>query len=417
MTALTVLQIINRTIGVLFLLCYFYQLLYVPVALRQKKRPEGAAPLRRYAVLISARNEQAVIAQLIESIKSQDYPAENLVTFVVADNCTDGTAAAARDAGAVVWERSDTRHVGKGYALNFLLKNIRDSWGDEYFDGYFVFDADNLLRSDFVSRMNEVFGPDCQIVTSYRNSKNFGDNWISAGYALWFLRDAAFLNAPRTRLGLSAVVSGTGVLFSREIMLKAGGWPFHSLSEDTEFTVHSILDGQRVGYCGDAELFDEQPTRLGQSCRQRMRWVRGNLQVFLKEGGRLTLGLAGKNALSCLDLLLSIPPAIFLSVCGVAAGLALTAVDLLSGGPLLPLLVTAVTSFAVPYLLLFLAGAITTATQWRRIRTSAWKKLLYTFTFPIFMATYVPITIFALFGRVEWKPIEHRAVASVQELR
>ena len=148
-----------------------------------------------------------------------------------------------------------------------------------------------------------------------------------------------------------------------------------------------------------------------------MRWVRGNLQVFLKEGGRLTLGLAGKNALSCLDLLLSIPPAIFLSVCGVAAGLALTAVDLLSGGPLLPLLVTAVTSFAVPYLLLFLAGAITTATQWRRIRTSAWKKLLYTFTFPIFMATYVPITIFALFGRVEWKPIEHRAVASVQELR
>ena len=72
MTALTVLQIINRTIGVLFLLCYFYQLLYVPVALRRKKRPGGAAPLRRYAVLISARNEQAVIAQLIESIKSQD---------------------------------------------------------------------------------------------------------------------------------------------------------------------------------------------------------------------------------------------------------------------------------------------------------------------------------------------------------
>ena len=62
MTALTVLQIINRTIGVLFLLCYFYQLLYVPVALRRKKRPGGAAPLRRYAVLISARNEQAVIS-------------------------------------------------------------------------------------------------------------------------------------------------------------------------------------------------------------------------------------------------------------------------------------------------------------------------------------------------------------------
>ena len=417
MSALPVLENINRVIGLLFLLCYFYQLLYVPVALGRRRRGWTDAPVRRYAVLISARNEEPVIAQLLESIRAQDYPVDSLTAFVVADNCTDGTAAAARDAGAVVYERFDKQHVGKGYALNFLLTRIRDAWGDDYFDGYFVFDADNILRSDYVSRMNETFGPDCQIVTSYRNSKNFGDNWISAGYALWFLRDAAFLNAPRTRLGLSAVVSGTGFLFSREVMLRCNGWPFHSLSEDTEFTVHSILDGQRVGYCGDAELFDEQPTRLGQSCRQRMRWVRGNLQVFLKEGGRLTLGLAGKNALSCLDLLLSIPPAIFLSVCGVAAGLALTAVDLLSGGPLLPLLVTAVTSFAVPYLLLFLAGAITTATQWRRIRTSAWKKLLYTFTFPIFMATYVPITIFALFGRVEWKPIEHRAVASVQELR
>ena len=69
------------------------------------------------------------------------------------------------------------------------------------------------------------------------------------------------------------------------------------------------------------------------------------------------------------------------------------------------------------YLLLFLAGALTTATQWRRIRTSAWKKVLYTLTFPLFMATYVPITVLALFGKVEWKPIEHRAVMTVRELK
>ena len=74
-------------------------------------------------------------------------------------------------------------------------------------------------------------------------------------------------------------------------------------------------------------------------------------------------------------------------------------------------------SFLVPYLLLFLAGALTTATQWRRIRTSAWKKVLYTLTFPLFMATYVPITVLALFGKVEWKPIEHRAVMTVRELK
>ncbi len=417
MSALTVLQTINRVIGVLFLLCYFYQFLYVPVALRRKKRVAADVPIRRYAVLISARNEEAVIGQLLESIQRQDYPDGNLIPFVVADNCTDSTAQAAKDMGAVVYERHDRLHVGKGYALNFLLTQIRDSWGDDYFDGYFVFDADNLLARDYVSRMNEAFGPENQIVTSYRNSKNFGDNWISAGYALWFLRDAAFLNGPRSQLGISAVVSGTGFLFSKEIMLRAGGWPFHSLSEDTEFTVHNILEGEKVGYCGEAEIFDEQPTSLGQSFRQRMRWVRGNLQVFLKEGGRLTAGLAGGNALSCLDLLLSIPPAIVLTVCGVVVGLALTVMELLSGGPVLPMLGATLASFLVPYLLLFFAGALTTATQWRHIHASTWKKLLYTLTFPLFMTTYVPITIMALFGKVDWKPIKHQAVMNIQELK
>ncbi|MBD5161049.1 MAG: glycosyltransferase family 2 protein [Oscillibacter sp.] len=417
MSALSILQNVSRTIGILFLLCYFYQLLYVPVALWRRHRVVTAAPLRRYAVLIAARNEAAVIAQLIDSIRQQDYPEEYLDVYVAADNCTDDTAHAASEAGATVYRRSDARRVGKGYALHFLLSRIREERGDQYYDGYFVFDADNLLAPDYVSRMNEAFSDSCPVVTSYRNSKNYGDNWISAGYGLWFLRDAAFLNAPRTRLGLSATVSGTGYLFSREIMLRHGGWPFHSLSEDTEFTVDCLLNGEKIGYCGEAELFDEQPTRLGQSVRQRMRWVRGNMLVLLRHGGRLTGSIGGKNGLSCLDLLLSMAPAIVLAVCGTAAGALATVLELLSGGQPLPMLGTAILSFAVPYLLLFAAGAITTITQWGKIRTSPWKKILYTLTFPLFMATYVPITILALFGRVEWKPIEHRAVMTIRELK
>ena len=382
MSALTVLQHVNQIIGILFLICYSYQLLYVPVALWRRHKVVRSAPLRRYAVLISARNEEAVITHLIDSIRQQDYSQENLDVYVVADNCTDNTAGAAREAGAIVYRRSDRVHVGKGYALHFLLTRIREERGDQYYDGYFVFDADNLLAPDYVSRMNEVFGEDCQVVTSYRNSKNYGDNWISAGYGLWFLRDAAFLNDPRTRLGLSATVSGTGYLFSREIMLRLDGWPFHSLSEDTEFTVDCLLKGVRIGYCGSAELFDEQPTRLGQSVRQRMRWVRGNMLVLLRRGGHLAKGTVGQGGLSCLDLLLSMAPAIVLAIAGTAAGVLATVMELLAGGRILPMLAAAGMSFLVPYLLLFLAGALTTATQWRRIRTSAWKKVLYTLTFP-----------------------------------
>ena len=150
MSALIVLRSINRIIGILFLLCYSYQLLYVPVALLHKKRAKAAASIRRYA-------EEAVIGHLLDSIRRQDYPADSLAAFVVADNCTDGTARVAREAGAVVYERTDRVHVGKGYALNYLLTQIRDAWGDDYFDGYFVFDADNLLAPDYVSRMNETF--------------------------------------------------------------------------------------------------------------------------------------------------------------------------------------------------------------------------------------------------------------------
>ena len=82
MSALDFLQTINQMIGLLFLVCYAYQLLYVPVALWRRHQVVKSVPPRRYAVLISARNEEAVIAQLIDSIKNQDYPSEMLLSLI-----------------------------------------------------------------------------------------------------------------------------------------------------------------------------------------------------------------------------------------------------------------------------------------------------------------------------------------------
>ena len=65
---------------------------------------------------------------------------------------------------------------------------------------------------------------------------------------------------------------------------------------------------------------------------------------------------------------------------------------------------------------LFAFGAVTMIAEWKRIAGPAWKKVLYTFTFPLFMLTYVPISIAALVGKVEWKPIQH-GIAKVQEER
>ena len=85
--------------------------------------------------------------------------------------------------------------VGKGYALDYLFRRIFEDQGEQAYEGFFVFDADNLVDPQFVREMNKMFDTgEYAALTSYRNSKNFCDNWISAGYALWFLREARYLN-------------------------------------------------------------------------------------------------------------------------------------------------------------------------------------------------------------------------------
>ena len=71
----------------------------------------------KYAILIPGRNEEPVIANLIESIHKQDYPKELITVFVVADNCTDNTAKIAREHGAICYEHQNPNERTKGFAL------------------------------------------------------------------------------------------------------------------------------------------------------------------------------------------------------------------------------------------------------------------------------------------------------------
>ena len=121
------LSYLNFVLAALFAACYCYQAVYAVVRLARKRRKYQAEKLCRYGVLIAARNEQAVIGQLIDSIRGQDYPQDLLDIFVVADNCTDDTAQVARARGATVYERQNKYLVGKGYALHFLLGKIYES--------------------------------------------------------------------------------------------------------------------------------------------------------------------------------------------------------------------------------------------------------------------------------------------------
>lgn len=319
-------KMINYILMCLFFACYMYQFLYIPVSWLPRKRRAREAPLHRFAVLIAACNEETVIGNLLDSIKAQSYPERFLEVFVVADNCRDKTAETARAHGAEVYERHNASLRGKGYALDFLLREMERHAHNE-FDGYIVLDADNVLERDFVSRMNETFSEGKDIVTCYRDSKNYGDNWISAGYGLWFLRESRYLNGARSRIGASCGVSGTGFLFSRTVLEEqGGGWPFHLLTEDIEFTIENVTAGRRVGYCPEAVLYDEQPVRFRQSWAQRLRWSRGYLQVFRKYGGKLLTGMF-RGSFSCYDMAMSIMPAAVLTGLSIVVNLGAAAVN------------------------------------------------------------------------------------------
>lgn len=406
-----VISTIEKSLWLIMTVCYAYQLFYICYMLFRKKKADPAKKeerLNTFGIVISARNEENVIGQLINSIHKQNYPEELLKIYVVADNCTDRTAEICREKGAAVFERFNKRLVGKGYALDFLFKRILKTEAD--CDAFVFLDADNILDKNYILEMNRTYNKGYRVITSYRNSKNYGSNWISAGYSLWFLRESKYLNNARMELKTSCAISGTGFLVKREIIEQNNGWKHHLLTEDIEFSVDSILQGEKIGYAENAMLFDEQPVTFQQSWNQRLRWAKGFYQVLGKYGKSLLKSLFTSFHFSCFDMIMTIFPAVFVTL--LSLGLSLLKIFFavfIVASP--ELILESVFSF-IPYLgfcyaLLYIVGLIATVTEWKNINCPPYKTILYTFTFPIFMFTYIPIAIAALFKKVEWTPIEH----------
>lgn len=408
------LALIAKYLGLCLGLCYAYQILYLFLPLFRKKNIPAAKKFHRYAILIAARNEEAVLPHLLDSIRQQDYPVEYIQVFVVADNCTDNTAQVAAEGGAVVFTRFSTKQVGKGYALNHLLHQIDISYGWDSFDAFLVFDADNILCPDYITQMNSVCCAGYDVFCGYRNSKNFGTNWVSAGHALWFLHDSTHLNASRMALGLPCTVTGTGFGFKRSLLSRYGGWNFFTLTEDIEFSYQCIVDGIRMGYCHNAIVYDEQPERFRVSWRQRTRWVQGGIQVSVRYGWRLLKGIfrGGRTGIACLE-------ALTLSLWGYGIGVLCGCISLLSTAftaGLSGVLQAFGAALLSAYGFSFLVGAMTLLMARKRIRATLWQRILGLFAFPLYALTYAPISISALFRKFHWPPIEHTVAISPKDM-
>lgn len=409
----------NLFLMILFSVFYFYQAIYLLIGLLKKEKKQKEAKWHRFAVVISARNEERVIDQLLDSIRIQNYPSELVDIYVVADNCTDATAKVAREHGASVMERYNHMNVGKSWALNDAFSWINRKKGINYYDGYFVFDADNVLDVNYIKEMNQTYSQGFEVVTSYRNSKNYDSNWISAGYGLWFLRESRFLNGTRMKLNQTSMISGTGFLVSSKLIAENGGWVHHFMTEDIQFSVDMILQGKVIGYSSRAMFYDEQPTRFSDSWKQRLRWAKGFYQVFAAYGKRLTLKCMKCSGFQFFDILMTIMPATLLAL----ASIGVNFVGIIHGVMIDNTHLVTLASFEIIgtvvgiYLSLLGFGFVTMISEWKNIYCSNVKKILYLLTFPLFMMTYIPISIVALIQPVEWVPINHTINRSLKDIQ
>lgn len=418
---LTPIVIFNIVIWLFFTLAYFYQAVYiVRVLMRGTVRLPKAKKQHRYAFFIAAHNEELVIGNLVRSILSQDYPRELMDVFVVCDACTDDTHARAEEAGAIVWDRNDLARKGKSWAMDYGFDRILNEYGDKY-EAFIVMDADNLVSRDYLSIMNQAFDAGYLVCTSYRNSKNFDSSWISSAYALWFMREAKFLNNARMMVGTSCAISGSGWMVSERIVKGMHGWDFHTLTEDIQFSTFCCANNVQIGYA-PAEFFDEQPVTFKASWTQRMRWTKGFYQVFFSYARDLCKGIS-RGRFASYDMLMTVAPgmiltllsffvnATYLIVGGLSHGFVATQLELtMCVGSL-------VMTFLSMYLVFFVLAIITTVTERKHIHTKKkWRVIANLFTFPIFMMTYIPITVAALFKRVEWVPTKHDIAVNVDDV-
>ena len=391
---------------------WLYQIIISLCSLvKLKEKPLKVNKEHRFMAIIPAHNEEAVIGNLIESLKNQNYNKELYDIYVIADNCTDNTARVARELGAIVYERFDETKKTKGYALDwFLQQKINE---DAPYDALCVFDADNIVDKNFIKAMNKKLCQGEDVVQGYRDIKNPTDNWITSGYALFYWTNHRFYHLARYNLGLSPMLNGTGFMVNFNIIKENNGWKTLTLTEDIEFSLQRILKGKRLGWATDAIVYDEQPTGFKQSWSQRSRWTAGHMQCIKEYTGKLFETAKDKKSMVTIDGLLYIvgsTPMFILTILLLLSNFLLYAVDGMTQAELISnLLRYLVPTFVLPSA----TAAFVMYLDGKPIKPM----IKGFFTYPLFMGSWIIINIKCLFKReTTWEKITHNRSIKIDDV-
>ncbi len=360
-----------------------------------------AKKMRRFAVLTAARNEELVIGGFIKSIQKQSYPIELVDIFVIPNNCTDNTEEVAKAHGAQIVHCPFPVRC-KGDALQQALMQLRKKG----YDAFCVFDSDNLVKSDFLMKMNDAFDAGAKVAKGRQLAGNAKDSWVAGCYHIYFNLIHLFFNRARGACGLSAKLVGTGFAVDKEVLERLGGWNTTTLAEDAEFSAQCALLGERVWWVPEAITYDEQPTSFRVSLLQRRRWCSGIMQVGKLHLKNLIKRLHQPNWAYAADFSMFLMGAFAQALSILPLGLTLLAAILDGKEGIFNFLQVMEIYLVLYYIIMCALAALLILHE----EKNSIPKKMYTaiFLFPIFMASWIPLQVVSLFQQTKsWTEIRH----------
>ncbi len=259
---------------VLLIMClvplgYLYLLALASVRVPPTPSTRASAPVHRFFIAIPAHDEAGVIRSTVRWLRALDYPADLFDVHVVADHCSDETAALARRAGALAHERNNGPRTGKGAALSWLFQNFLD----ESYDAVVIFDADTRVDARFLRTMDARLAQGEDVIQGQHVIGNPQSGWFPALTWAMFLIDNRFQNLGRANLGWSAKHMGDSICFRADVLRRIG-WG-EGLTEDYHLRQKLLLEGVKIAYEPGAIGRGEAPLTWVQARGQRERWLRG----------------------------------------------------------------------------------------------------------------------------------------------
>ena len=240
------------------------------------------SPKTYFEIIVPAHNEEIFLQRLLSSLIDLDYPSKLYNIIVIADNCSDKTAAIAAEFDVNILVRNDTERTGKGHAIRYALDNMSMN----RYDAVLIVDADSTVSNDALLHLDQTIKEDGKIIQCYNGVANQNDSWFTRLLDVARTIGNEICEPAKKKLGLTSHLQGNGMCFHRDIIQKYG-WNAFSIGEDWEYYAMVVTEGERIIFQKYARIYHQESVTLKQATSQRMRWSGGRFAIIFQYGFRL----------------------------------------------------------------------------------------------------------------------------------